>query len=184
MSPIKVDVRIISATNKNLAEEVASGAFREDLYYRLKVVTIKAPSLRERKDDIPLLVNAFLKQSNEENNKNIDRIGSEVMDRLMNYNWPGNIRELKNLIESMVVMSTSGKIELADLPVNMIDMESTQPANVVHAGMSMEEIEKEAIRKTLEETNGNRTRAAEILKIGLRTLHRKIQKYGLSEADR
>jgi len=180
MTPIKVDVRIISATNKILSKEVESRRFREDLYYRLKVVTMNVPPLRERKDDIPLLVNAFLQEFNEENNKNVTQIDPEVMERLRNYDWPGNIRELRNCIESMVVMSTSGKIELAALPVNIRGAENSQPASITQVGMSMEEVEKELIRKTLEETNGNRTQAARILKIGLRTLHRKIQKYGLS----
>jgi DNA-binding NtrC family response regulator len=178
--PIKVDVRIISATNKDLTKEVESGRFREDLYYRLKVVTINVSPLRERKSDIPLLVNAFLKESNRENSKNVSYIDPEAMERLVNYDWPGNARELRNIIESIVVMSTSDRIESTDLPVNIRGMESSQPSTITQPGMSMEEIEKEAIRKALEDTDGNRTRAAEILKIGLRTLHRKIQKYGLS----
>jgi len=181
MTPIKVDVRIISATNKDLSREVESGRFREDLYYRLKVVTINVPPLRERRSDIPLLVNAFLQEFSKENNKNITQIDREAMDRLINYDWPGNVRELRNEIESMVVMSTSDRITLADLPANIRGAESShQPSSFIQAGMSMEEIEREAIRKALEDTNGNRTRAAEILKIGLRTLHRKIQKYGLA----
>ena len=178
--PLKVDVRIISATNKDLTKEVESGRFREDLYYRLKVVTINVPPLRERKTDISLMVNAFLKESNQENSKNVSHIDPEVMERLVNYNWPGNARELKNVLESIVVMSTSDRIELTDLPANIRGMESSEPSTIIHPGMSMEEIEKEAIRKALQDTNGNRTRTAEILKIGLRTLHRKIQKYGLS----
>jgi len=178
--PIKVDVRIISATNKDLTKEVESGRFREDLYYRLKVVTINVPPLREKKSDIPILANAFLKEYSQENSKNVRHIDPEVMERFINYDWPGNVRELRNVLESIVVMSTSDRIELVDLPVNIRGMESSQPSTIVHPGMSMEEIEKEAIRKALEDTNGNRTRAAEILKIGLRTLHRKIQKYDLS----
>ena len=180
MTPIKVDVRIISSTNKDLPEEVESGKFREDLYYRLKVVTINVPALRERKSDIPPLVNTFLQEFSKENNKNVTQIDREAMDRLVNYDWPGNVRELRNGIESMVVMSTSDKIEVTDLPVNIRGAESSQPPPIVEAGMSMEQIEREVIRKTLEDTNGNRTRTAEILKIGLRTLHRKIQKYGLT----
>jgi DNA-binding NtrC family response regulator len=159
---------------------VESGRFREDLYYRLKVVTINVPPLRERKDDIPLLVNAFLQEFNEENSKNVRQIDPEVMERLMNYDWPGNVRELRNCIESMVVMSASGKIELAALPANIRGAEDSQPSSITQVGMSMEEVEKELIKKTLEETNGNRTQTARILKIGLRTLHRKIQKYGLA----
>ncbi len=180
MSSIKVDVRIISATNKYLLGEVEAGRFREDLYYRLKVVTINVPPLRERRSDIPLMVNAFLQEFNEENDKNVTQIDREVMDRLTNYDWPGNVRQLRNLIESIVVMSTSDEIGVSDLPADIRNAEDAQPSSVMQAGMSMDEIEKEAIRRALEETNGNRTRAAEMLKIGLRTLHRKIQKYDLA----
>jgi len=183
-TPVNVDVRIISATNRNLAEEVAARRFREDLYYRLRVVTIKVPPLRERRDDIPLLVNAFLKEFDKENGRNVSQIDREAMDRLIKYNWPGNIRELKNLIESMVVMSTSDRIGVDDLPGNMRGVGNSQSPTPVEAGISMEEIEKEAIRKTLEYTNGNKTQAAEILKIGLRTLHRKIEKYGIEIAKK
>ena len=179
-SPIKVDVRIISATNRDLAEEVKSGRFREDLYYRLKVVTIDIPPLKERKSDIPLFVNAFLKELSQENNKNVNQIDREAMKLLINYDWPGNVRELRNIIESMVVMATSDKLEASDLPENIRGAENSQPSSAVHSGMSMEEIEKEIIKKTLEDTNGNKTQAAKILDIGLRTLHRKIQKYGLT----
>jgi DNA-binding NtrC family response regulator len=178
-TPVNVDVRIISATNRDLAEEVAARRFREDLYYRLRVVTIKVPPLRERRDDIPLLVNAFLHEFDKENGRNVGQIDREAMDRLINYNWPGNIRELKNLIESMVVMSTSGRIGVDDLPGNIRGVGNSQSPTPVEAGISMEEIEKEAIKKTLDYTNGNKTQAAEILKIGLRTLHRKIEKYGI-----
>ena len=177
---INVDVRIISATNRDLAAEVKSGRFREDLYYRLKVVTINIPSLKERKSDIPLFANAFLRELSEENNKDVNQIDREAMKRLMNYDWPGNVRELRNTIESMVVMATSDKLEVSDLPENIRGAENSQPPSTVHSGMSMEEIEKEVIRKTLENTNGNRTQTAKILDIGLRTLHRKIQKYGLT----
>lgn len=177
--PIKVDVRIISATNKELSKEVEAVRFREDLYYRLKVVTIYVPPLRERKTDIPLFVNAFLQEFSRENNKNVTQIQREAMDKLVDYDWPGNVRELRNCIESMVVMCTSDKLTLADLPSNIRGAEISQVSSILNAGMTMEDIEREAIRKALEETNGNRTKAAEILGIGLRTLHRKIQKYGL-----
>ncbi|MFC1716260.1 sigma-54-dependent transcriptional regulator [Candidatus Poribacteria bacterium] len=178
--PIEVDVRIISATNKDLAVEVESGRFREDLYYRLKVVTINVPLLREHRNDIPLFVNAFLHEYSKENNRDVSQIDREVMERLMNYDWPGNVRELRNTIESMVVMAVSDKLELSDLPTNIRGAENSQPPSLAHSGMSMEEIEKEVIRKTLEDTGGNRTQAHKILGISLRTLHRKIQKYGLT----
>jgi DNA-binding NtrC family response regulator len=179
--PIKVDIRLISATNKDLAQEVENRNFREDLYYRLKVVTINIPPLRERKSDIPLLINSFLRKFNRENGKNVKHISREAMDQLMNYDWPGNVRELKNEIESLVVMSTSDEIELSDLSPNIRAVEGSLSSDIIQTGMSMEEIEREAIRKALEETNGNKTKAAEILKISLRTLHRKINKYGLDK---
>ncbi len=178
--PIEVDVRIISATNKDLTAEVESGRFREDLYYRLKVVTIDVPPLKDHRNDIPLFVSAFLQEYSKENNKDVSQIDREAMDRLMNYDWPGNVRELKNTIESMVVMATSDRIELSDLPANIRGAQNSQPPPFSHSGMSMEEIEKEVIRKTLEDTGGNKTKASRILGIGLRTLHRKIQKYGLT----
>jgi len=177
---IKVDVRIISATNKDLASEVEARRFREDLYYRLKVVTINVPTLKERRNDIPLLVNAFLKEFSKDNNKNVTQIDRKAMDLLMNYTWPGNVRELRNCIESMVVMSTSEKIEVIDLPENIRGAEDSQPLSIIQTGMSMKEIEKEMLKRTLEATNGNKTQAAKILKISIRTLHRKIDEYGLS----
>jgi len=179
MAPVKVDVRIISATNKDLQE---SGRIRDDLYYRLKVVTINVPPLRERKEDIPLLVNAFLQEYSRENGKNVTRVSREAMDRLINYNWRGNVRELRNCIESMVVMATSNRLEVADLPLNIRGAENVQLQSVISVGTSMEEIERETIKRTLESTNGNKTEAAKILKISLRTLHRKIKKYGLGKS--
>jgi DNA-binding NtrC family response regulator len=177
---IKVDVRIISATNKDLASEVEAGRFREDLYYRLKVVTVNAPTLKERRSDIPLLANAFLKELNKDNNKNVTQIDRKAMDMLMNYSWPGNVRELRNCIESMVVMSTSGRIEVADIPANISGAEDSQQTPIIQTGMSMKEIEKEMLKRTLESTDGNKTQAAKILEISIRTLHRKIDEYGLS----
>lgn len=178
--PISVDVRIISATNKDLAAEVESGRFREDLYYRLKVVTINVPLLKDHRSDIPLFVSAFLQEFSQENGKNINQIHEKAMERLMNYDWPGNVRELRNTIESMVVMATSDTIGLSSLPSDIRGAENSTSTSAAHSGMSMEEIEKEVIRKTLEDTNGNKTKAHKILGISLRTLHRKIQKYGLT----
>lgn len=177
---IKVDVRIISATNKDLASEIEAGRFREDLYYRLKVVTVNVPTLKERRSDIPLLANAFLKEFSKDNNKNVTQIDRKAMDMLMNYSWPGNVRELRNCIESMVVMSTSGRIEVTDIPANISGAEDSQQTPIIQTGMSMKEIEKEMLKRTLESTNGNKTKAAKILEISIRTLHRKIDEYGLS----
>ncbi len=177
---IKVDVRIISATNKNLSELVQAGKFREDLYYRLKVVTINIPPLRERKEDIPLLVNAFIQEFSKENNKKVTQIDRDALDKLINYDWPGNVRELRNCIESMIVMSTSDRITLADLPPNIRGATISSDRFDIQPGMSMDEIEKSAIKKALESANGNKTKAAEMLNISIRTLYRKMDKYGLS----
>lgn len=177
---IKVDIRIISATNRSLSEFVQAGKFREDLYYRLKVVTINIPPLRERKEDIPLLVNAFIREFSRENNKKVTQIDRDALDRLINYDWPGNVRELRNCIESMIVMSTSDRITLADLPSNIRGAEPTSDHFDIQPGMSMDEIEKQAIKKALESANGNKTKAAEMLNISIRTLYRKMDKYGLS----
>ncbi len=176
----KVDVRIISATNTNLSELVQAGKFREDLYYRLKVVTINIPPLRERREDIPLLVNAFIREFSKENNKNVTQIERDALDKLIGYDWPGNVRELRNCIESMIVMSTSDRITLADLPPNIRGVVPSSDRIDIQPGMSMDEIEKEAIKKALDSANGNKTKAAEMLNISIRTLYRKMDKYGLS----
>ena len=176
---IAVDVRIISSTNRNLIEEVKSGRFREDLYYRLKVVTINIPPLWQRKEDIPLLVNAFLQEFSEKNDKNVKSIDKEALDKLINYDWSGNIRELRNCIESMIVMAQSDRLEISDLPLNIRGINISATKLIDKPNMSIDEIEKEAIKKALDVTNGNKTQAAELLKMGLRTLHRKIQKYKL-----
>ena len=176
---IKFDIRILAATNKKLEETVAENRFREDLYYRLKVVTINVPPLRERREDIPLLVNNFLKEFSDENQKNIETISQQAMDELIRYNWPGNVRELKNSIENLVVMTKKNLVELSDIPANIRESNLKARSVNVKVGMTFDEIEKEALKETLFYTNNNKTKAARILNIGLRTLQRKIQKYGL-----
>lgn len=178
--PISVDIRIISATNKELTKEIETRRFREDLYYRLKVITISIPPLRQRKEDIPLLIHAFISEFGKKNNKSIMKIEKEALDKMVSYDWPGNVRELRNCIESMVIMSQSDTLTINDLPLFMRDIPALITESSIQSGISsIDEMEKEAIRKTLETTNGNKTQAAEILRIGLRTLHRKIQKYRL-----
>jgi len=184
--PIEVDVRIIAATNRDLEEAVRKGEFREDLYYRLKVFTIRVPPLRERREDIPLLVQHFIKEICEQNGMEPLKITREAMDKLINYDWPGNVRELRNVIESAVITATSDTIDVDDLPEEIRGggrrAEEEDDSRIdVRVGMSMDEIEKEAIRKTLQMTGGNKTKAANILKIGLRTLYRKIKQYGLED---
>jgi two-component system, NtrC family, response regulator HydG len=181
--PIKVDVRLIAATNRDLEHQVKEGKFREDLFFRLNVVTIKLPPLRERKQDIPRLVEAFLREFNIEHEKYITGISRGAMDLLMQYHWPGNVRELKNTIEGMMVLSASGRLlDVSDLPEHILrQVELKTPAADIHVrvGMTMEEIEKIAIEHTLRSVGYDKQKAAEILGIGLRTLYRKQKRYQL-----
>jgi len=176
---IKIDVRIISATNKNLKEEIEKGNFREDLYYRLDVVSIHVPPLRERKDDIPLMVHKFIEEFSIENNKQIEGITNGALQALMNYKWPGNVRELRNVIESIVVLTKSKVITEQDLPSYILSKDE-QEALKIPAGSSLKEAERKLILFTLQNTGGNKSRASEILKIGRKTLHRKLSEYGIA----
>lgn len=175
---IEVDIRIVAATNRNLEEEVKKGTFREDLFYRLNVVRIPLPSLRERKDDIPLLMHSFLKEFNIENQKNIIGFDNKCKTLMLKYSWPGNIRELRNCIESAVVMCNGEEITIEDLPNSI--RENSQEKNItIPIGISMEEIEKIVIQENLLYNNGNKTKTADVLQIGRKTLHRKLQEFGL-----
>ncbi|MCZ6696931.1 MAG: sigma-54 dependent transcriptional regulator, partial [Acidobacteria bacterium] len=178
---IQVDVRIVAATNTDIEGNVAAGIFRSDLYYRLKVVTIEIPPVRERVEDIPLLVHRFLETFKEENGRRELSLDPEVLEVMKRCRWNGNVREIRNLIESLVVLAPPERtsIRLEDLPDNYRTPSPGPVAGTVPAGLArtMDEIEKEAILRTLEETGGNRTRAAEILGIGLRTLQRKLREY-------
>ena len=177
---MEVDVRIISATNKDLKEEIAKGTFREDLYYRLNVVNIHIPPLRERKEDIPLLAAAFVKEFAQENEKQVDGIDPKARSLLYNYSWPGNVRELRNCLESAVVMSKGNVIISDDLPPSIVtDSESNHVR--IQLGVTMGEAEKEIIRANLAAQNGNKSRTAETLGIGRKTLHRKIAEYQLED---
>lgn len=176
---IEVDVRVISATNRDLKAEIVAGRFREDLYYRLNIVNIHIPPLRERKEDIPLLIASFINEFSTENKKAIKGIDSKAKSALYNYRWPGNIRELRNTIESAVVLAKGEIITLEDLPPS-IRRENDQGYIRLDLGISMAEAEKEIIRQTLYYTKNNKSRAAEILGIGRKTLHRKLDEYGLT----
>lgn len=172
---IRVDVRILVATNRNLEEEVKRGKFREDLFYRLNVVNINLPPLRDRKEDIPLLVDYFLRM------KNIDgawrkTISSDALEALRNYDWPGNIRELANVLERAIILCTGNIISLKDLPLSIIG----QPIKISKMNTTLVEVEKEMIEKTLREMNGNKTRTAKALGISLRNLYRKIEKHHIA----
>ena len=170
---IETDVRIVAATNKDLKAEIEKGNFREDLYFRLNVVNIHVPPLRERKDDLPLLITAFLKEFAAENNKSIEGINEKARSCLYAYDWPGNIRELRNCIESAVVMSRGHLITEEDLPPGL-SKHSDEGWIRIPIGTSMEEAERIIILETVSAQKGNQSRAADILGIGRKTLHRKV----------
>ena len=179
---INVDVRIIAATNRVLEEEVKKGTFREDLYYRLNVIHIHVPPLRERKDDIPLLVASFLEEFADENGKNIKGIDSQAKSAIYNYNWPGNIRELRNCIESAVVMCSGEEIKLEDLPPTVSKSAGDQSINIP-ANATLNEAEKIIILQTLAANKNNKSKTADLLGIGRKTLHRKLEEYGINSDD-
>ena len=179
---VKVDTRIITATNKNLEEEVRANRFREDLYYRINVVNLNVPSLRDRREDIPLLVDFFLKRYAKKNHRNLKGFTPKAMDLLMRYDWPGNIRELENVVERSVIMMRGDFITPDEFPgvLKSLDPEYEQISAEMLSGKSLKEMEKAMIMRTLQETDGNRTRAAEILGISRRTLQLKLKEYGVN----
>jgi two-component system, NtrC family, response regulator HydG len=186
---IKVNVRLLSATNRDLAAAVAHGAFRQDLYFRLKVVTVELPPLRERREDLPLLAAHFIKEFNQRHGKQVTGIAEPVRKAMAVYDWPGNVRELRNLIESMVVQDQDGTLELDDLQEGDglrrfagPDYHAADPGNLV--GRPLSEIERYYIEQTLELTEGNREEAARLLGIGERTLYRVIQEWKVQDRIR
>ena len=181
---IKVDVRVIAATNKNLKERVKEGKFREDFYYRLAVVEIPVPPLRERKDDIELLSLSFVKQFAEENRKTIDGISLAARKALYNYSWPGNIRELKNCMEAAVVMAKGKTIELDDLSSDVRGaMKDKEKSVVLSLPITLEEAEKKLILETIAFCGGNKSKASKTLEIGRKTLHRKLDEWKMGDGD-
>ncbi len=179
--PIRVNVRIISATNADLAEKVANKEFREDLYYRIKGITIDVPSLCDRRDDIPPLIDHFIALANETHNRKVTGISPEARRVLLAYPWPGNIRQLRNVIEHMVVLSDGNRLEVSNIPAEITGAAPTESDPIGSlAGMSLEDAEKHLIDSTLKMVDGNREQAAKMLGIGERTLYRKIKEYGLT----
>lgn len=180
---IKVDVRIIAASNKDLFEQIDAGRFREDLFYRLNVVTLNVPPLRERREDIPLMAQHFLEGFSERNRKTIHGFTPQAMDRLLKYNWPGNVRELMNAVERAVVLSRSDYLDEEDL--SLIDRQTGKASALAAAPASateslpLNEVEKATILRTLDQTGGNKSEAARRLGITRRTLHQKLKKYGM-----
>jgi two-component system response regulator AtoC len=177
---IRVDVRIVAATNKDLLEEIKEGRFRRDLYYRLAVVPIDMPPLRDRREDIPLLVNAFLGEFAKIHRRRTKKISHEALELLMHYDWPGNIRELRNVIERMTVTTDVALLRAEHLPPEVVSSEGTSRQIHIPLGTPLKRVEEIVIRKTLEEVTDHRHKAARILGISPRALHYKIARYGVA----
>jgi transcriptional regulator with PAS, ATPase and Fis domain len=172
--PTQVDVRIIAASNRNLEVEIEKGNFRADLYYRISVMKIEIPPLRERKEDIKQLTEYFIEFYSQKLGKNIKKISNDLFQKLNSYDFPGNIRELRNIIERAVILSDSQTLNESSLPKEIL-----HKANLNSQSLNLEELEMTHILSVLDQTNGNKTKAAEILGIGLTTLYRKLQSYGI-----
>ncbi|MDR0589593.1 MAG: sigma-54 dependent transcriptional regulator [Spirochaetaceae bacterium] len=179
---IESDVRIVAATNKDLKAEIDKGNFREDLYFRLNVVNILVPPLRERRDDLPLLITAFLKEFAQENGKTVEGINEKARAAIYGYDWPGNVRELRNCMESAVVMTKGPVITEEDLPPTLRAKNDDGWIRIPQ-GTTLEESEKIIIRDTLSAQKGNKSKTAEVLAIGRKTLHRKLAEWGEETFD-
>jgi DNA-binding NtrC family response regulator len=173
------DVRLVAATNKNLEELVKEGKFREDLFFRLRVVEIELPPLRERTGDIPLLAQNFLREFAKENNKAVSDFTADALEALLNYDWPGNVRELRTAIEHAVVLSRSERIALRDLPPGVRGTTGGDSRLLPAKAVTVKDAEKQLIVRALKETEGNRTRAAQKIGMSRRTFHRKLHEYHL-----
>ncbi|MGH9675600.1 MAG: sigma 54-interacting transcriptional regulator, partial [Candidatus Acidiferrum sp.] len=186
-SETPVDVRVLAATNKDPEQAVGSGHLRQDLYFRLNVFHIHLPPLREHKDDIPLLVEHILRDVNAKHGKHVRGIGAEVLDIFMSHTWPGNIRELRNILERAAIMCEKDLIGRSSLPGEFGRSAAKSPGDLsaikFPVGTTVEAMERELILQTLSATGNNKTRAAELLAISLKTLHNKIKEYGGERAE-
>ena len=178
---LKVNLRIIAASNRDLQEEVRNGSFREDLYYRLNVVNIRLPALRDRKEDIPFLVNFFIEKFNQKYHMKVKGISQRAMKLLMDYGWSGNVREMENTIESGMVIHSPDAIDSQHLPDEIREFKKRPEVVSFRIGTPLEEVEREMLVQTLRMTKGNKRRAAQLLGINVRTIHRKIEE--MDEAD-
>jgi len=178
-----VDVRVVAATNRELEHEVAQGRFREDLYFRINVVTIKLPPLRERPSDIPLLVKHFLLKYAARERRADTSIATEAMSALEKYPWPGNVRELENVIERALALSKDGVILVSDLPPEVPGIQAVPPPGLADDRPTLAELERRYIQLILSETGGNKKKAAEILGIDRRTLYRTLERHGIDEPE-
>lgn len=183
VTQIQVDVRVLATTNRVLKKEISEGKFREDLYFRLNVIPIEVPALRERSEDIPLLAAHFIRRYNMETGKEIRGIEDSAMRLFSKYHWPGNVRELENFIERAVVISKERTLGVKDFPPSLVLGRAEENGGELKAGMSVHEAEKILILRTLEDQGGNRTRAAELLGINPRTLRNKLHEYGVIESS-
>jgi DNA-binding NtrC family response regulator len=171
---IKVNIRIIAASNRDLQEVVRNGAFREDLYYRLNVVNIKLSPLRDRREDIPFLVNFFIEKFNKKYNMKVKGVSQRAMNLFINCEWSGNVRELENTIESVLVINSPEVVDIQHLPQEIKDSKKRPEVIPIKIGTPLEEVEREMLIQTLKATKGNKRRAAELLGINVRTIHRKM----------
>ena len=176
---LTADVRLVAATNKNLEELVKAGKFREDLFFRLRVVEIELPPLRERSGDIPLLAQSFLREFAKENGKAVNDFTVDALEALMNFSWPGNVRELRTAIEHAVVLSKSERVTLRDLPPSVRHGGAVEPKILAGKDLTVKDAEKQLIIRALKETDGNRTHAAKKIGMSRRTFHRKLHEYHL-----
>ena len=172
---IQVDIRIIAASNRDLQEAVEQGRFREDLYYRLNVVNIKLPPLRERKEDIPFLAHYFMEKYNQKYQMKVKGVSQRAMNVLADYQWKGNVRELENTLESIMVINSPEVIDLPHLPQEIREFRESPEVILVKIGTPLEEVEKEILLQTLKITKGNKRKAAQMLGINVRTIHRKME---------
>jgi DNA-binding NtrC family response regulator len=185
---LSVDVQVVASTNRNLEQAVREGKFREDLFYRLAVVPIQIPPLRDRTEDIPLLIDHFIRNYNFQFRKHVEGITPEGLKLLMNYSWPGNVRELKNAIERAMILADHDQIDVTHLPIRIADPTAAEPLSrpvgdelvtLPPEGAGLEEIEKELVQQALQLANGNKTKAAKLLKISRDTLRYKVKKHNL-----
>jgi DNA-binding NtrC family response regulator len=182
--PIKVDVRVIAATNRDLEAMVKDGRFREDLYYRLNIIPILIPPLRNRRDDIPALVDFFVARHSASSHRTIRGLTAGARNLIMSYSWPGNVRQLESAIERAILLCEGNEIEVEDLPVE-IRQEGTSAAafnfKLPPEGISFDEVERSLITQAMEQTNWNITRAAKLLGLSFRTLQYRLEKFGIKK---
>jgi DNA-binding NtrC family response regulator len=180
---VAIDVRVIAATNRNLDAAIKDGRFREDLYYRLNVFAIELPALCERSDDIPGLVDHFFHELEPPEGKTITGVDAECLEVLKSYRWPGNVRQLRNVIERALIVTRGPLLIVADLPADMKRSTGSSSTFELRLGMSLDDVERELIMRTIEFTGGNKSRAAEVLGISLKTLYNRLERYQGKDAQ-